>query len=142
MKKRSAASSKSKPHSSPTLFIDRSLGRYDVAAALREAGARVEIHDDHFPANADDDDWLVAVGKRGWIVLTKDTRIRYRPNEIAAIKDANVIAMVLTVGNVTGEQMAKLFVKALPRICKQAAISSPPALFTFGRDGRLTKHRL
>lgn len=49
MKRRSGASSEP-----PELifFLDRPLGKHKVAKALRAAGVRVEIHDDHFPPNA------------------------------------------------------------------------------------------
>jgi hypothetical protein len=36
----------------PVFFVDRSLGKHVVPGALRAAGARVEVHDDHFPQNA------------------------------------------------------------------------------------------
>jgi hypothetical protein len=32
-----------------------------------------------------DEDWLSDVGERGWVVLLKDTKIRYRPAELGAI---------------------------------------------------------
>ena len=72
-------SSGSKPPEPSVFFIDRSLGKKIVAQALRDIGETVEIHDDHFAPDAKDEDWLVEVGKRGWIVLTKDDRIRYEP---------------------------------------------------------------
>lgn len=37
-----------------TFFLDYQMGRYVVAEALRAAGARVEVHIDHFPQNAPD----------------------------------------------------------------------------------------
>jgi hypothetical protein len=115
-KKRSAANSKSERLDRPTLFVDRSLGRHQVATALRNAGARVEVHDAHFRPDCPDDEWLPEVGRRGWVVLTKDARIRYRPSERSALERAGVVAMVLTAGNLTGAEMAKLFVKSLGRI--------------------------
>jgi hypothetical protein len=36
----------------PVFFLDRSLGKNRVATALRQAGATVHIHDDHFPPDA------------------------------------------------------------------------------------------
>lgn len=72
-------SSGSKPPEPSVFFIDRSLGKKIVAQALRDIGETVEIHDDHFAPDAKYEDWLVEVGKRGWIVLTKDDRIRYEP---------------------------------------------------------------
>ena len=56
-------------------FIDRCLGKKHIATALQSSGIAVEIHDDHFGQNAIDVDWLPEVGRRGWVVLTKDARI-------------------------------------------------------------------
>lgn len=101
------------------------------------AGANIEVHDAHFPPDATDEDWLKAAGAKGWIVLTKDSKIRYRPNEIAALKEAGVVAVVLVAGNLVGAEMAELFVKTLRKIERIAGSATPPALFTFGRDRRL-----
>jgi uncharacterized protein with PIN domain len=58
-----------------TFFVDRSLGRR-LGIALREAGWNVELHDDHFKDDTPDEKWLEEVGKKGWVVLTKDKAIR------------------------------------------------------------------
>ncbi len=73
------------PPDEPTFLIDRSLGSRDVPEALRAAGALVEVHDDHFAQDAEDAVWLPAVGAQGWIVLTKDIRIRRHPLELSAL---------------------------------------------------------
>jgi hypothetical protein len=69
-KKPSGANSPSKPPESPVFFLDRSLGKKRVAAALRQAGATLHIHDDHFPPDAKDEDWLAEIfradGERKW----------------------------------------------------------------------------
>ena len=57
-------------------FIDRSLGGEVVASALRDAGEHVIVHADEFDDDAADVDWLGTVGKKRWVVLTKDARIR------------------------------------------------------------------
>lgn len=59
----------------PTLFVDRSLGK-GVVNALRDAGARVEFHDDHFSQDAEDVEWIPKVSENGWVILTKDKHIR------------------------------------------------------------------
>jgi len=112
----SAASSGSKPPESIVFFIDRSLGKKVIAQALRQAGESVEIHEDHFPPEAKDKDWLTSVGRRGWVVLTKDDRIRYRATEWAALKKAGVKTFVLTSGQLQGKEMAEAFIKALPKM--------------------------
>ena len=126
MKKRSGASSTNEPPEPLVLFVDRSLGNKIVAAALRLAGATVEIHDDHFPTTAADEDWLHEVGRRGWVVLTKDRAIRYRAPALAAIRASAARMFVLTAGDLQGTEMAAIFVKALPRIERVVRHESAP----------------
>lgn len=101
-----------------TLFVDRSLGGSFVADALREAGQRVVVHDDEFEPNARDVDWLQVVGERGWVVLTKDARIRTNAVERGTLLSANVAAFMLGRGDMKGPQMAATFLIALPRMTK------------------------
>jgi len=54
-KKRSVASSK-QPPKSRTLYLDRNLGKHVIANALRNKGFPVEVHDDHLPIDAPDED--------------------------------------------------------------------------------------
>lgn len=58
----------------------------------------------------------LVVGTRGWVVLTKDNRIRYRMIEQHAKMRASVAAFILTAGGVTGEEMANIFISALSKI--------------------------
>jgi PIN like domain len=95
--------------SESTFFIDRCLGK-GVGAALREAGLRVEFHADHFPDDADDQTWILEVGRRGWVVLTKDKAIRTRPVEVHAVESAKVRMFRLSSGNMKGAEMARVFV--------------------------------
>jgi hypothetical protein len=67
----------------PEFFIDRSLGRHAVPAALREAGLTVhtmaDVYGERVGQRLDDEEWLRAAGQRGWAVLMTDAKIRYRP---------------------------------------------------------------
>ena len=63
-----------------------------------DEGLAVEIHDEHFPRDEDDSVWLSAVGERGWVVLTKDQRLRYRPLEIAALRSSGARVFILVAG--------------------------------------------
>ncbi len=121
-----------------TLFIDRSLGQRVVPEALRAVGALVEIHDDHFPSDTHDDVWLTEVSSRGWVVLTKDKAIRYRKNEKAAVDAAAGRLFVLTAGNITGAEIAKAFVVALPRIRRLVANQAPPFIATVSGSGTVS----
>jgi len=89
-----------------TFFTDASIGRRIVPAALRAAGLEVVVHDDRFPPGTLDDVWLTEAGRRNWLVLTKDKRIRYRQIERRALEQEGVGAFVFTGKDVTGEEMA------------------------------------
>ncbi len=91
-----------------TFFIDRCLGT-QLGHDLRASGLNVEFHADHFADDADDQTWISEVGQRGWVVLTKDKAISRRPLELRAVETARVRMFTLATGNMTGEQMAKVF---------------------------------
>ena len=136
-KKRSAASSQSRPPEPPTFFLDRSLGRFKLATALRQAGFLVEVHDDHFDQDVTDEIWLSGVGQRGWVVLTKDEKIRYHARELRALISHGVRAFVLTARNVNADEMASIILGTRPRIEKFLARHTGPFLVAISRSGAL-----
>jgi hypothetical protein len=140
LKKRSVANSVSpKPPEELTFFLDRQLGRYKMAGALRDSGLNVEIHDDHFSQGVQDPEWLTAVGKNNWIVVTRDERIRYRVAEKQAIRRAKVRAFVLAAqGNLRVEMLAEIFLKALPKIRRIVGLQKPPFIAKISRDANVT----
>ncbi|MEG4308674.1 hypothetical protein QUB33_21025 [Microcoleus sp. B3-A4] len=93
-------------------FIDRCLGK-KLADPLRNKGATVEIHDDHFKQDIEDKDWLRIVGERNWVVLTKDKKIATRPLELLAVAQGNVRLFAFVDGDVPGVVVAQAFVNAL-----------------------------
>ena len=115
---RSKKQSAAKPPDETVFFIDRSLGIDPIRTELVKAGLVVEIHDDHFARDEEDRVWLQTVGERGWVVFTKDQRLRYRPLEIAALRASKARVFVLTAGNLRGIEIAAVFLTALPRIFK------------------------
>lgn len=109
-----------------------------MAGVLRNAGLKVEIHDDHFSQDAHDAEWLTAVGKKNWIVVTRDERIRYRTAERQAIRRAKVRALVLAAqGDLRAEMLAETFVKALPKILRIVQQRKPPFIAKISRGGDL-----
>lgn len=102
----------SRPLPEPVLFLDECLGSTDVPKALRSQGIPVELLHEHFPLSTADPEWLAEVGRRGWVVLTKDQRIRRRQAEFEVLLGAGVAAFVLTSGNLTGPGTAQAFLSA------------------------------
>lgn len=92
---------------------------------MRRAGIRVEVHQDHFPAGSKDQEWLPAIGEKNWIVLTKDQKIRYRAPELAAVQSSGVRLFTLTAKDVQGEEMASIFLRAMPAIRRLIAGKRP-----------------
>jgi hypothetical protein len=90
-------------------------------------GAAVERLTAHLPKGTNDETWLSFVGKNGWVVLTRDKRIRYRRLERLALQAANVPAFVFTGGNVTIKEtgaMAPSFITSEQRESQGAWIKS------------------
>jgi PIN like domain len=110
-----------------------------VPQALREAGLTVVIHDEVFRPGTPDHIWLREAGRKGWIVLTKDTRIRYRENEKRALKEAGVAAFVFSGKDLTGSEIGASIVKALPKMQRLIRKTRRPfiAVVTRGGDVRL-----
>lgn len=126
-----------RPLPEPVLFLDECLGSTEVPAALRALGIQVELLHEHFESATADSDWLADVGRRGWIVLTKDQRIRRRRVEIEALLAARVAAFVLTSGSLTGAATATAFATAWPRIRKLLRDYAPPFVAAVDAAGKV-----
>lgn len=122
----------SHPDKLPDLFLDRSLGRVKVPELLRAAGLRLVTLTEHYGIPQDesvaDEEWLELVGSRGWVVLMKDTRIRYNPAEREAVKRYSVQAFCLSNQNLTAATMAARFLDNLDAM-KEAATTTGPFIY-------------
>ena len=132
----------SKPLDGVVFFIDRSLGRKAVAEALRQAGEKVEVHDDHLPQNAKDEEWLRYVGALNWVALTQDDRIRFHYHEHLALLQANVRTFVLTAKGLRGEQNGEIIAKALPAIRRMLSKHPGPFIAKVNRGAGVTLFEL
>lgn len=101
----------------PVFFTDRDLGN-TVPDRLREAGIEVRKHSECFPPDARDEDWLTQVGREGWFCLTRDSRIRYKPNQIDAVMRGQVGLFILVARTLRHEELAHKCVKMIHKIYK------------------------
>lgn len=126
------------PEGLPDLFLDRSLGRRQVPALLRDAGLRLHTLAEVYGVPADegvaDGEWLKLAGQRGWPVLMKDERIRYRPAERAAVVAHRVQAFCLTGGNLRAAAMAEQYLAVIADLA-QACQSPGPFLYAVSARG-------
>ena len=109
-----------------------------MAGILRAAGLHIEIHDDHFTQDAKDEEWLQVAGEKGWIVITRDERIRYRAAARQVIRRAKVRMFVLVAhGNLRIETLAEIFLKALSRVRVITPQQKRPFIAKIWRDGNV-----
>ena len=135
-KKRSDVSS-SWQREEPILFLDRNLGKHIIADRLRSAGMKVEVHDNHLPPDAPDEDWLALVGRMGWVALTKDKNIRYRTAELESIRRNAARIIVIRAKNATGSDIAELLVKGKRRIARFVAKTVAPFVAAIDGSSRI-----
>ncbi|MET9314235.1 hypothetical protein ABZX12_20695 [Kribbella sp. NPDC003505] len=96
----------------PEYFFDRSLGKAS-AARLRESGWIIHLIADFYQDDATripDEEWIAEGCSRGWLLLTKDKRIRYRERELSALDAGHLFC--LASGNLDLDEMARRFVNA------------------------------
>lgn len=105
-------------------FTDRDLGK-QFPSLLEAAGLSVERHDLHFGPTAADEEWLRAAGSRGWVAITHDKRIRYKPNEVAAVV-AHRVALLVVVGHAPFAELARSFIATRRPIERFIERHSPP----------------
>jgi predicted nuclease of predicted toxin-antitoxin system len=109
-----------------------------IRAELVKADLIVEIRDNHFARDEEDRVWLRTAGERGWVVLTKDQKMRYRPLEIKALRDSKARVFVLTAGNLRGVEIGTVFLAALPRISKVLQSRPGPFVARVSKSGKVT----
>jgi hypothetical protein len=105
--------------------------------ALVQSDIPHERHGQHFPPGAEDSVWLPFVGQKGWILLTKDKRIRFNDLEKQALIANRVREFYFTSGNFNGEEMAALLVVALPAMIRVCRKHRPPFIASLTKAGNV-----
>ena len=97
-------------------FTDRDLGKR-FPEIMASTGLSVKRHDDLFPPDCPDEQWLAQIGESGWIAITHNARIRYMPNERDAVIRHRV-SLLVVVGKAPLRELAENFVATMPRIAE------------------------
>ena len=109
-----------------------------MGEALDQLGAHYIAHHQRFASDAPDEQWLEVAGREGWVVLTRDKRIRWRPAELEAFLDHKVIVFVLVSGNVSAAETANVISSSYQKVLRLAANAKPPAMFRVTRTGLIS----
>lgn len=102
---------------------------------LREAGAVVEVHADHFEPTSPDEEWLTEAGRRNWVVITRDKRIRFREVERVALQNSKVKAFIVTANRASALEVGGLLVNRLKTMVRIIDTSSGPFVVLVSREG-------
>jgi len=105
--------------------------------ALAHNGIHHQRHGEHFAPGTEDAVWLPFVGEKGWILLTKDKRIRFNDLEKQAVVANRVREFYFTSGNFNGEEMAALLVVALPEMIRLCGKHRPPFIASLTKAGNV-----
>ena len=87
-------------------FTDRDLGK-QFPAILSQAGLAVERHADLFPHDGSDEQWLEHCGRNGRVAISHNSRIRYVPNELAAVVRFKVSLIIVVDGQIQRDAAAR-----------------------------------
>lgn len=72
----------------------------------------------------------------GWVLLTKDKRIRYRAEELEALQEGHLFCLVS--GNLDIDAMTQTFLDALPKI-ERVAGQDPVGFWHVYRNGKIKR---
>jgi hypothetical protein len=96
-------------------------------------------HHDRFEHDAPDELWLSSAADQGWLVVTRDQRIRYRANELAAMRRARLHVFVFTQGGLTGAETGSILVRCHAAMLQHASQVAAPAFFSLTRSGEVNR---
>jgi hypothetical protein len=111
---------------SRVFFTDRDLGKR-FPNILEAAGLTVERHQQLFPPDGSDEQWLEHCGRNGRIAVSHNERIRYTPNELAAVRKHKVVLLIV-VGKVPLAELARNFVNTVGVIEECLDRHRPPCI--------------
>ena len=89
----------------PIFFLDRSVGKYTVAGALRQIGVKAIHMGEVYPDDGQyvsDPEWIERCGQEGWVALSKDPAAGR--DHLDAVEEAGLQLFVFSNANVTGEE--------------------------------------
>ena len=127
------------PDASPVLFFDRDVGiTLPQALGVLKLPTRVEYHQEHFPIDARDDDWMPRVGSLGWTLIGHDSRHHQEESELSAIKQHEIGCFYLWGAGAFRWEKMRCFLRAYENILEAAARTPRPFIYRVTEKGRLT----
>ncbi len=121
------------------MFLDENLSGKELREALESWGYEVHRPADHFERGTPDVEWITIVGRKGWLLLTKDRAIARKPAELAIFVKARARAFFLAHGDLNRQEIVASVEAALERIARLVKKTRPPTLRKVSPTGHLRK---
>jgi hypothetical protein len=119
------------------LYLDEDIDSASIYEALIATGVSVFRHRDYFLQG--EKDHVPTVAANGWIVLTKDEAMQRGEIEKIAIRNAKARVFILVRGDLSAQEMAEIFVKALSPMARVVRKNPPPFIAKVYRAGSVLK---
>lgn len=125
------------------IFFDRSIPK-GVAEAVKQVRDDACYLEDVFPNHwIKDREWIPNIGARGWLVVSKDRKIRTRPEERRAVKEHNVGCFILNYKQPLNRwQILKLVTSSLDEMEDKFASTPRPFMYLIDSNGRFRPYSL
>jgi len=119
-----------------TFFFDNNLSP-KLVNGLKAFGENVTHLRVHFSGATQDSVWLPKIGKKGWVLITADKKIRRKPHERQALKDNRVGAFVFSVTGLDHCEWIRLTVRRWSEIKNFASKTTPPYIYRVPSRGKI-----
>ena len=127
-----------RPPEAPVFFIDRDTGGRLLAGALRAAGYRIELHDEHFAQDTKDPFWIRSVAERHWVILTCDRNIARKEPERSLFSSAPTHTFILyALSHIQREQRVPLVLAVLPKLSALVVSGANHGIYRVHTDGKI-----
>jgi hypothetical protein len=110
----------------PTLLLDENLSSKSIAEFLKRLHRvwMIELCTDHLPRGTGDPDVIKLCADKGWVLVSCDDRIRYVPENKAAVIKHKVKAFMFNKGHLQGVEYAAALIVGRGQILKQIESSA------------------
>lgn len=120
------------------IFIDRSIPRAVAVELRRISDDTVIFLDERFPPDTPDREWLAVAGREGWLVISRDKRIRRRPGEREAIRANGVGCFILGWRkNLTRHEYVEVLAGSLAEMQARFAETPRPFIYVLNARGAM-----
>lgn len=113
----------------PTFFIDRCLEAKTIRDVLGDSGLDVVYLSDYYGkklgSTVTDVEWMNLCGQKGWVVLTKDSRIMRNAVEFDAVVRNRLVYFTFSNANMTMAKLAGILTSQLEAIQRRSKDPGP-----------------